>query len=103
MDFAPPTVQIKTSPAQVIGMLLALLAVIGGVTYAAFAAAAAFAWLARPETGLAAFLVGASVGELAALAVLAWRHERPGAGTGSGHQTGVAWRWVSSSPSCTAG
>lgn len=78
MDTAHPTVQIKTSPAQVLGTLLALLAVIGGVTSAAFAAAAAFGWLARPETRLAAFLVGASVSELAALVVLAWRLHRRG-------------------------
>lgn len=75
---AQPSTTIKPSWGQVIGTLLILLAIIGGVSYGAFAVAYPFGWLARPETRLAAFLVGASVGELAALGVLAWWLRRRG-------------------------
>ena len=68
----------KTSWGQVIGVLVLLFAIIGGVSYGAFVVAAPFGWLAHPETRLAAFLVGASVGELAALGVLTWCLHRRG-------------------------
>lgn len=68
----------KTFWGQVIGMLVLLLAIIGGGSYGAFVVASSFDWLAHPETRLAAFLLGASVGELAALGVLTWRLRRRG-------------------------
>lgn len=74
-----PRTKVKISWGQVIGTLLVLLAIIGGVSYGAFVVAYPFGWLAHPETRLAAFLVGASVGELAALGVLAWWLRRRGA------------------------
>ena len=68
----------KTSWGQLMGLLVLLLAIIGGVSYGAFVVAAPFGWLAHPETRLAAFLLGASVGELAALGVLTWWIHRRG-------------------------
>lgn len=55
---------------RLVATLLALLAIIGGVSYGAFVVALPFGWLAHPETRLATFLIGAIVGELAALLVL---------------------------------
>jgi membrane protease YdiL (CAAX protease family) len=52
--------------------LLALIAIIGGVTLGAFVVAYAFGWLNHPETRLATFLLGAMIGELAAFGALAW-------------------------------
>lgn len=88
-----PRTTVKTSWGQVIGTLVVLLAIIGGVSYGAFAVAYPFGWLAHPETRLAAFLVGAIVGELAALGVLAWWLRRRGTrlrGLGLGKATN--WR-----------
>lgn len=62
----------KTSWGQMIGTLLLLLAIIGGASYGAFVVASPFGWLAHSETRLATFLLGAIVGELAALGVLTW-------------------------------
>jgi membrane protease YdiL (CAAX protease family) len=62
----------KTSWGQVIGTLLLLLAIIGGASYGAFVVASPLGWLKHPETRLATFLLGAIVGELAALGVLTW-------------------------------
>lgn len=73
-----PQTKGKTTWGQVIGLLLLLLAIIGGVSYGAFVVAAPFGWLAQPETRLAAFLIGATVGELAALGVLTWWLRRRG-------------------------
>lgn len=67
----------KPSWRQVVGTLLVLLAIIGGFSYGAFAVAYPFGWLAHPETRLAAFLIGAIVGELAAFGALAlWLRRR---------------------------
>ncbi|HEU5377794.1 MAG TPA: CPBP family intramembrane glutamic endopeptidase [Ktedonobacteraceae bacterium] len=63
-------IKLKTSWRQLVGTLLLLLAIIGVVSYGAFVVAYPFGWLAHPETRLATFLVGATLGELAALAVL---------------------------------
>ncbi len=73
-----PRTTVKPSWGQVIGTLVVLMAIIGGVSYGACAVAYPFGWLAHPETRLAAFLVGAIVGELAALGVLAWWLRRRG-------------------------
>jgi membrane protease YdiL (CAAX protease family) len=69
----------KTSWGQVIGTLLLLLAIIGAISYGAFVVAAPFGWLVHPETRLVTFLLGAIVGELAALSALAWFLRRRGA------------------------
>lgn len=63
-------VNVKASWSQFVGTLLLLLAIIGVVSYWAFVVAYPFGWLAHPETRLATFLVGATLGELTALAVL---------------------------------
>ena len=68
----------KTPYGQVIGTLLLLLAIIGGGSYGAFVVASPLGWLARPETRLATFLIGAIVGELAALGFLTWWLRRRG-------------------------
>lgn len=65
-----PGIKSKASWKQLVGTLLLLLAVIGVVSYGAFVVAYPFGWLAHPETRVATFLVGAILGELAALAVL---------------------------------
>jgi membrane protease YdiL (CAAX protease family) len=88
-----PQTKGKTSWGQVMGVLLLLLAIIGGVSYSAFVEASPFGWLAHPETRLAAFLIGATVGELAALGVLTWWLRRRGGnlrGLGLGKAT--TWR-----------
>ena len=77
---ARPSSKSKTAWGQMIGTLLVLLAIVGGGSYGAFAVAYPFGWLARPETRLAVFLVGAIVGELAALVVLVWWLRRRGIG-----------------------
>lgn len=92
---AQPSSNVKASWGQMIGTLLVLLAIVGGVSYGAFAVAYPFGWLARPETRLAVFLAGAIVGELAALAVLTWWLRRRGASLralGLGRATN--WRGV---------
>ena len=102
-----PQTKGKTSWGQVIGLLLTLLAIIGGVSYGAFVVASPFGWLAHTETRLAAFLIGARVGELAALGVLTWWLRRRGSSRarwGSAkRRLGAAWRWAWSWPSSTAG
>jgi membrane protease YdiL (CAAX protease family) len=62
----------------VIGTLLALLAIIGIVSYGAFVVAYPLGWLEHPETRLATFLLGTIAGELAAFGVLAWWLRRRG-------------------------
>lgn len=70
--------KVTTSWGQVIGTVLLLLAIIGVISFGAFAVAYPFGWLARPETRLATFLIGATVGELAALCALTWWLRRRG-------------------------
>lgn len=90
---AKPRTTTKTSWGQVVGTLLVLLAIIGGFTYGAFLVAYPFGWLAHPETRLAAFLIGASAGELAALGVLTWWLQRRGRRLGAlGLGKKTTWR-----------
>jgi CAAX protease family protein len=67
---AQPETAAKPSWGRLIATLALLLAIIGAVSYGAFAVAFPLDWLARPETRLATFLIGAIVGELAALGAL---------------------------------
>lgn len=68
----------KPSWGRLIATLALLLAIVGAITYGAFAVAYPFGWLARPETRLATFLIGAIAGELVALGALAWLLRRRG-------------------------
>lgn len=65
-----PVKPVKPSWGQVIATLALLLAIVGAISYGAFLVAYPLGWLARPESRLATFLVGAILGELAALAAL---------------------------------
>lgn len=73
-EHMPATANVPSGPEESWGLLIRnvfiLLAIIGSFSYGAFLVAAPFGWLARPESRLAVFLVGASCGELAALGVL---------------------------------
>jgi len=94
-SLAQPRTTVKPSWRQVIGTLFVLLAIIGGGAYGTFAVAQPLGWLARPETRLAAFLIGVIVGELAAFGVLAWWLRRRGTSLralGLGRRTN--WRGV---------
>lgn len=64
----PPT---RVSVGQMIGTLVLLLAIVGTFSYGAFVVAAPFGWLHSPEGRVAAFLSGATIGELVALTTLA--------------------------------
>jgi len=70
----PAIAKEQSGPKESWGLLIRnvfiLLAIIGGLSYGAFLVALPFGWLARPESRLAVFLVGASCGELAALGAL---------------------------------
>jgi len=87
----------KTSWGQMIGTLLLLLAIIGGASYGAFLVAAPFGWLAHSETRLATFLLGAIVGELAAVGVLTWWLRRRG-GSLRAQGLGRATNWRGMAP-----
>ncbi|HEU0028289.1 MAG TPA: CPBP family intramembrane glutamic endopeptidase [Ktedonobacterales bacterium] len=81
----PAVAQAGATPARpswgrLIATLALLLAIIGAISYGAFAVAYPFGWLARPETRLATFLIGAIVGELAALGALIGLLRRRGTG-----------------------
>jgi membrane protease YdiL (CAAX protease family) len=92
---APRGTSLKTSWGRMIGTLFLLLAIIGMASYGAFLVAVPFGWLARPETRLAAFLIGAIVGELAALGALAYLLRRRGARLGAlGLGKATNWRGI---------
>jgi membrane protease YdiL (CAAX protease family) len=63
---------------QLVRDLLLMLAIIGGVAYAAFPIALPFGFLSDPESRLGVFLVGSICGEAAAFGVLVWLLHRRG-------------------------
>lgn len=68
----------RVSVGRMIGMVALLLAIIGTLSYGAFVIAFPLGWMSHPEGRVAVFLGGATIGELVAFAVLAWRLRRQG-------------------------
>jgi hypothetical protein len=67
----------RESWGRLIGTLFLILAVLGIVVFGAFALGIAFGWTRQPANRVAIFLVGSTLGELAAFGLLAWLlHQR---------------------------
>ncbi len=63
---------------RLISTLLLALVPVGAFTYGALAFVIAAGWAKSPVNRVAAFLIGAAIGELVALGLLAWRLQRRG-------------------------
>lgn len=68
----------RESWGRLIGTLLLLLAVIGAIVYGGFALGIALGWVGQPTNRVAIFLLGSTLGELVAFALLAWLLRRRG-------------------------
>jgi CAAX protease family protein len=68
----------RESWGRLISILLLILAVLGIVIFGAITLGIAFGWMGQPESRVATFLAGSTIGELVAFAVLAWLLHRRG-------------------------